>query len=194
MQRLVVLFTLPHQLPIMTFAVDRVATVREATRDHVDTKIIFRPDVAEMLTSDANLRVMIFCASEPISQFSTVDIAFPHQVEVKVNMDEVKANFRGLKNKSGSTRPADITALLRKRGNYENSLSLTYALTHKVCPLHSLTLRPQKLRYRHLESPLTATMAIEILLCRESGQATQGGRSRCQAQIRQVYIQRASRS
>ncbi|KAL8710487.1 MAG: hypothetical protein Q9220_004919 [cf. Caloplaca sp. 1 TL-2023] len=46
-------------------------------------------------------------------------------------MDEVKTNLRGLKNKPGSTRPADITHLLRKRANYENSLSLTYALTHK---------------------------------------------------------------
>ncbi|KAL9602127.1 MAG: hypothetical protein Q9179_002635 [Wetmoreana sp. 5 TL-2023] len=106
--------------------------VREATRDHVDCKIILRPDVADKLTADSNMRVLIFCAPEPISQFTKVDIAFPHQVEVKVNMDEVKANLRGLKNKPGSTRPADITALLRKRANYENHLSLTYALTQKV--------------------------------------------------------------
>ncbi|KAL8694508.1 MAG: hypothetical protein Q9218_000838 [Villophora microphyllina] len=105
--------------------------VREATRDHVDSKIIFRSDVAEKLTLDPDLRVMIFCASEPVSQFSKLEIAFPHQVEIKVNMDEVKANLRGLKNKPGSTRPADITTLLRKRANYENSMNLTYALTHK---------------------------------------------------------------
>ncbi|KAL8737941.1 MAG: hypothetical protein Q9181_001204 [Wetmoreana brouardii] len=105
--------------------------VREATRDHVDCKIVLRPDVADKLTADSNLRVLIFCAPEPISQFTKVDIAFPHQVEVKVNMDEVKANLRGLKNKPGSTRPADITALLRKRANYENHLSLTYALTQR---------------------------------------------------------------
>ncbi|KAL8651070.1 MAG: hypothetical protein Q9210_003466 [Variospora velana] len=105
--------------------------VREGTRDQVDCKITLRPDVADKLTSDPSIRAMIFCASEPISHFAKVDIAFPHQVEVKVNMDEVKANLRGLKNKSGSTRPPDITALLRKRANYENMLSLTYALTHK---------------------------------------------------------------
>ncbi|KAI4088588.1 MAG: hypothetical protein LQ344_005970 [Seirophora lacunosa] len=105
--------------------------VREGTRDQVDCKITLRPDVADQITTDSSIRTMIFCASEPISHFAKVDIAFPHQVEIKVNMDEVKANLRGLKNKSGSTRPPDITALLRKRANYENLLSLTYALTHK---------------------------------------------------------------
>ncbi|KAL8918816.1 MAG: hypothetical protein Q9208_007154 [Pyrenodesmia sp. 3 TL-2023] len=107
------------------------ALVREATRDQVDCKIILRPDIADKLLADPSIRVMIYCASEPISHFAKVDIAFPHQVEIKVNLDEVKANLRGLKNKPGSTRPPDITSLLRKRANYENSLSLTYALTHK---------------------------------------------------------------
>ncbi|KAI4178540.1 MAG: hypothetical protein L6R41_008345 [Letrouitia leprolyta] len=105
--------------------------VREATRDQVECKITLRSHVTDRLNNDPNARVMVFCASEPISHFSKVDIAFPHQVEIKVNMDEVKANLRGLKNRPGSTRPADITTLLRKRANYENSLSMTYALTHK---------------------------------------------------------------
>ncbi|KAL8728125.1 MAG: hypothetical protein Q9166_005606 [cf. Caloplaca sp. 2 TL-2023] len=107
------------------------AIVREATRDTVECKIVFKLDVADKLGSDPSTRVMIFCAPEPISHFSRVDIAFPHQVEIKVNLDEVKANLRGLKNRAGSTRPADITDLLRKRANYENTMSLTYALTHK---------------------------------------------------------------
>ena len=46
-----------------------------------------------------------------------------------MNQDEVKANLRGLKNKPGTTRPADITDLLRKRPNYSNSIAVTYALT-----------------------------------------------------------------
>ncbi|KAL8914119.1 MAG: hypothetical protein Q9171_001235 [Xanthocarpia ochracea] len=105
--------------------------VREATRDTIDCRITLKPDVADKLISEQNLRVMVFCASEPISHFSKVDIAFPHQVEIKVNLDEVKASLRGLKNRAGSTRPADITNLLRKRANYENTMTLTYALTHK---------------------------------------------------------------
>ncbi|KAL8824751.1 MAG: hypothetical protein Q9170_008055 [Blastenia crenularia] len=107
------------------------ALVREATRDQVECKINLGPDVTDKLTTNPSVRVMIFCASEPISHFAKVDITFPHQVEIKVNMDEVKANLRGLKNRPGSTRPADITTLLRKRANYDNTLSLIYALTHK---------------------------------------------------------------
>ncbi|KAL8985178.1 MAG: hypothetical protein Q9205_001055 [Flavoplaca limonia] len=100
-------------------------SVREATRDTVGCKIILKQDVADKLVSEPDLKVMIFCASEPISHFSKVDVTFPHQVEIKVNLDEVKANLRGLKNRAGSTRPADITNLLRKRAHYENSMSLT---------------------------------------------------------------------
>ena len=75
---------------------------------------------------------MIYCASDPVTPFNKVDISFPHQVEIKVNLDEVKSNLKGLKNKPGSTRPADITQLLRKRAGYDNSMAVTYALTHKV--------------------------------------------------------------
>lgn len=75
---------------------------------------------------------MIYCASDPIPPYSKAEISFPYQVEIKVNQDEVKANLRGLKNKPGSTRPADITNLLRKRAGYENSMTVIYALTTKV--------------------------------------------------------------
>lgn len=111
---------------------DHSAIVRESTRDQVECRITLQPDIADKLAADSSFRVLLFCASEPISHFTKVDIAFPHQVEIKVNLDEVKANLRGLKNKPGSTRPPDITNLLRKRAHYDNSLSLTYALTHKV--------------------------------------------------------------
>ncbi|KAF3770445.1 hypothetical protein M406DRAFT_354454 [Cryphonectria parasitica EP155] len=72
---------------------------------------------------------MVFCAA---SNFGTQDIAFPHQSELKVNGDDVKANLRGLKNKPGSTRPVDITDLLRlKIPTYHNTVEFTYALTQK---------------------------------------------------------------
>lgn len=107
-------------------------TVREHTRDQLESKISLRADIADMLSNDPTVRVLIYCASDPVSPFSKVEITFPHQVEIKVNKDEVKANLRGLKNKPGSTRPADITHLLHKRAGYENSLIVTYALTVKV--------------------------------------------------------------
>ncbi|KJZ73377.1 hypothetical protein HIM_07171 [Hirsutella minnesotensis 3608] len=78
--------------------------------------------------TDKSYRVMVFCAGEPSG---LQDIAFPHQSELKVNGNEVKANLRGLKNKPGSTRPVDITSLLRLKTNQINSVEFTYALTSK---------------------------------------------------------------
>ncbi len=79
---------------------------------------------------DPSLRVMVFCAAEG---HGLQDIAFPHQSEIKVNGDEVKANLRGLKNKPGSTRPVDITKALHKNSSYTNNyVEMTYALTNKA--------------------------------------------------------------
>lgn len=66
------------------------------------------------------------------------DISFPPQSELRVNGGEVKANLRGLKNKPGSTRPADITSALRfKPSHYLNNVDFTYALTNKVSFPHN---------------------------------------------------------
>jgi E3 SUMO-protein ligase PIAS1 len=90
-------------------------------------------EVATQLQNDDLYRVMVFCAADyGLNGFSASEIAFPHQVELKVNLDDVKANLRGLKNKPGSTRPADITSFIRKKSNYPNQVTLTYALTQKV--------------------------------------------------------------
>ncbi|QPG95738.1 hypothetical protein C2857_001876 [Epichloe festucae Fl1] len=78
--------------------------------------------------NDKSYRVMIFCAGD-IS--GVQNVAFPHQAELKVNTDEIKANLRGLKNKPGSTRPVDITHTLRLKPHYVNNVEFTYALTNK---------------------------------------------------------------
>lgn len=84
----------------------------------------------KQLVDDKSLRVMVFCGAE---ENGLQDIAFPHQSEMKVNGDDVKANLRGLKNKPGSTRPVDITDLLRLRiPAYTNNIEFTYALTTKA--------------------------------------------------------------
>jgi E3 SUMO-protein ligase PIAS1 len=80
---------------------------------------------------------MVFCASETFGSTDRngLDISFPHNVELKCNGDEVKANLRGLKNKAGSTRPADITSMIRtKPPGYPNAVEMVYALTTKVSP------------------------------------------------------------
>jgi E3 SUMO-protein ligase PIAS1 len=106
---------------------------RENTRDTAKVLVNLTADVVEQLQHDRNFRVMVFCAADNnLPPFSQSDIAFPHQVELKCNLDEVKANLRGLKNKPGSTRPADITPFIRKKVGYPNEVQMTYALTQKV--------------------------------------------------------------
>ncbi len=112
-------------------------------RDTVRLTVALGAPVAEQLASDPGYRVMVFCTSDPGSSSGREsEIAFPHNVELKCNSDDVKANLRGLKNRPGSTRPADITHLLRKKANYPNTVEMVYALTSKVRPrgAHALSL------------------------------------------------------
>lgn len=109
----------------------------------MEIKIRLHPDVADKLNLNASMRAMVYCAVEPMASFAKADIAFPSQIEIRVNGDEVKANFKGLKNKPGSTNPTDITPLLRKKASFENVMSVTYALTVKVSHiLHERLKRP----------------------------------------------------
>lgn len=83
---------------------------------------------------DPNLRVMLYSAQEPtLGPYSRVDVAFPHHFEVRINGDELKWNFKGLKNKAGSTRPADMTELLRKvPPKFSNSIQISHAYNAQV--------------------------------------------------------------
>ncbi|KAH6603435.1 hypothetical protein Trco_008210 [Trichoderma cornu-damae] len=84
--------------------------------------------ILQRCNDDKSYRIMVFCAGDDAG---VQDVAFPHQSELRVNGDEIKANLRGLKNKPGSTRPVDITNSLRLRSNYMNNIEFTYALTNK---------------------------------------------------------------
>ncbi|KAI0128654.1 MIZ/SP-RING zinc finger protein [Xylariales sp. AK1849] len=94
----------------------------------VQVKISDTPGMSRCAT-DKSLRVMVFCAPD---DRGVQEIAFPHQSELKVNGGEIKANLRGLKGKTGSTRPVDITDSLRlDKISYVNNIEFTYALTNK---------------------------------------------------------------
>ena len=100
-------------------------------KDHRNTiTLTIKSQEVQDCQTDPALRIFVFCAA---GNTGIQDICFPHQSELKVNGGEIKANLRGLKNKAGSTRPADITSALRFRpSNYTNSVEFTYALTTKV--------------------------------------------------------------
>lgn len=75
---------------------------------------------------------MVFCTTTPSGY---ADISFPHQIGLECNGEDVKANLRGLKNKPGSTRPADVTQFIRKKQpGFRNVVKLVWALTQKVRP------------------------------------------------------------
>ncbi|KAI1982068.1 E3 SUMO-protein ligase pli1 [Ophidiomyces ophidiicola] len=95
--------------------------IRETARDVVELKFHLTESVAARFQTESDLRVMVYCTADTgLNQYSKSDISFPHQVELKVNLDEVKTNLRGLKNKPGTTRPADITNFVRKKAGYVN--------------------------------------------------------------------------
>ena len=122
-----------HVIKLHKRKTNRSIAVREQTRDHIDIKIALNSMITTRLETDMNTKVMVYCASEPIHPYTKVDITFPNQMEIKINGDEVKANLRGLKNKPGTTRPADITKMLRtKPVGYQNTMHVVYALTNKV--------------------------------------------------------------
>ncbi|KAF2765969.1 hypothetical protein EJ03DRAFT_194201 [Teratosphaeria nubilosa] len=82
--------------------------------------------------ADHGMRVLMYCGTTSgINPYSAIDVAFPNQIEVRINEDDVKSNYKGLKNKPGTTKPADLTSKLRVRPSYQNKLTITYALTTK---------------------------------------------------------------
>ncbi len=103
-------------------------------RQTLQTNLVLVQHNVDRLKYDPNLRIMLYCTADTsLGQYSKLDISFPNQIEVKVNSTDVKSNFKGLKNRPGSTRPADITDLVRISAGYTNQITVTYALTSKVC-------------------------------------------------------------
>ena len=124
----------------------------------VSIKLADHPEIRQCL-EDKSYRIMVFCAGDT---HGTQEISFPHQSELKVNGDEVKANLRGLKKKPGSTRPVDITSHLRLLPNYTNNVDFIYALTTKVGERPAQT----QLSYDHVESRLANPLAPRYITWR----------------------------
>ena len=91
--------------------------------------------------NDCSLRIYLFSAvaDQPLSNHTRADVAFPAQnsIEIRVNGGDVKANYRGLKGKPGTTRPVDITDQFFRfsAASMKHTFSITYALTSQVSAL-----------------------------------------------------------
>jgi len=106
-----------------------------SNRHTVNHLLTLTDPVVAQLKSNPSFRIMLYCATSTLlTNYERVDVAFPNQLEVRVNQEEVKANYKGLKNKPGTTKPTDITDFVRKLVGYQNQLQITYALTSKVRP------------------------------------------------------------
>ncbi|KAK9455765.1 PINIT domain-containing protein [Dipodascopsis uninucleata] len=83
----------------------------------------------ERLRDDPSYRVYLLGAATD-DTFRQAAIQFPQHFEVRVNNKPVQANFRGLKNKPGTVKPADITDYTVKDANIRNAVEVTYAFTN----------------------------------------------------------------
>jgi E3 SUMO-protein ligase PIAS1 len=76
---------------------------------------------------------MVYCAQKTWIGVPSqnIEVAFPGQIELKVNNEVYSGNLRGIKKKPGTTRPADVTDFVTKQPNYVNSVSVTAASQDK---------------------------------------------------------------
>ncbi|KAK3676443.1 E3 SUMO-protein ligase pli1 [Recurvomyces mirabilis] len=116
-------------LPLTDIPVAR--TEMPQNRNTVKCSITLTTEQSQRL-ANSDMRLLMYCGlAQSVYSNHPIDIAFPNQIEVKVNDDDVKANYKGLKNKPGSTKPADLTPKVRTKANYPNQITITYALTTK---------------------------------------------------------------
>lgn len=155
----------PAQVPPRILSLLTAGAVMQNHRNctNIQIKAQDNPLLARCVT-EKDMRVFVFCAA---GNQGPQDIAFPHQSELKVNGGDVKANLRGLKNKPGSTRPVDITDLLRlKIPNYANNIEFTYALTQKASDQASQS--NVQVRRTRLRPALTSSRVKVATLCANS--------------------------
>jgi len=77
----------------------------------------------ELLNLDPATRVYVFCAAG--SGLGRQHVLFPEKCEIKVNGTENRRSLRGIGKRPGTSRPLDITDMLRlKLPKYENDVEL----------------------------------------------------------------------
>lgn len=82
-----------------------------------------------LLESDEKYRLYLLCGEYNGTVSTTGEpIQFPHPNEIRFNNTQVKDNVRGLKNKPGTAKPADLTPYLRPSPQL-NVLEVVYAFT-----------------------------------------------------------------
>ncbi|KAK9235967.1 PINIT domain-containing protein [Lipomyces kononenkoae] len=79
---------------------------------------------------DDSYRVYLLSAlSEDAYRQATIQ--FPQSIEIRVNGKVVQANLRGIKNKPGTAKPADLTDYITKDAVTRNTIEVIYAYTRQ---------------------------------------------------------------
>jgi len=104
----------------------------QTSRHEATCSIPIPPSHLETLRGNTSLRILVYCGESSSNGFGGTNVKFPSQLEMRVNDQEVKANFKGVGKKEGSVKPVDITPFIRKQSGQTNSFRIAYALTQKV--------------------------------------------------------------
>ncbi|CEP62873.1 uncharacterized protein LALA0_S06e05820g [Lachancea lanzarotensis] len=112
--------------------------------------------------SHSRIKLYLFCGVLPPVADTSVpsSIQFPHPNDISFNGITLKDNVRGLKNRPGTAKPADLTPYLRTFT--ENHLQLTYAFTKEdylVCCYIVEVCSPQEILNEVLRHPKIVTPA-----------------------------------
>lgn len=141
-------------------------------RNTVKTRITLNEQQLNEITTKG-AKVLLYCGlieAPTLVGMTKLDIAFPQQVEVKVNEQVVPSSqLKGLKNKPGSTRPPDVTQLFNQSHTNSNEVAITYALTTKASPTTEASLR-SGFCFNLNGDENVLTRVIEICICAEPRQ------------------------
>lgn len=124
-------------------------------RGTASTRFAFNAKDWEMLQSGKNYKVFLFCHENKSQSSVKQFIEFPHPNEILFNGRKITDNVRGLKNKPGTAKPADLTPFI-KPPNQMNALELVYAFStveYKMCCYVVETVTPEKLLEQVLAHP-----------------------------------------
>lgn len=106
----------------------RMAT-KNTGRGVCSFKFTFTEQEEAILGSGPEFKLFLFSGVyNSLGSRGDVPIQFPHPNEIRFNDTLIKDNVRGLKNKVGTAKPANLTPYLRQRP-MENNLQLVYAFT-----------------------------------------------------------------
>ncbi|SCW02841.1 LAFE_0F15456g1_1 [Lachancea fermentati] len=150
-----------YRLKRMVNGSPRIA-VKNNGRGVCSYKFVLNQDEMGILQKGPQFRLYLFSGVlNPLEAQSDAPIQFPHPNEIRFNETQVKDNVRGLKNKLGTAKPADLTPYLKPVGG-ENHLQLIYAFTKDdyliYCYLVEV-ISPEKLLEEVLRHPKIVTPA-----------------------------------